>query len=124
MQLFLVPSDQTLRLGITASRKVGNAVVRHRLKRNVREVYRRSRWRHELRGDLVVNLYREAAEMGFHEVEQALAVAVASLRNPRRRSRRQKNQNSRNGQKGRSGPNHPAATDARRPPGAATEASE
>ena len=98
MQLFLVPTDQALRLGITASRKVGNAVVRHRLKRNVREVYRRSRWRHELRGDLVVNLYREAADMGFHEVEQALASAVASLRSPRRRSRRQKGQGSRRGQ--------------------------
>ncbi len=44
------------RLGITASRKVGNAVVRHRLKRQVRETFRRWPERAGLGGlDLVVH---------------------------------------------------------------------
>lgn len=45
------------RLGITASRKVGNAVSRHRMKRRVREVFRRWPSRSRLAGwDLVVHL--------------------------------------------------------------------
>lgn len=54
------------RLGITASRKVGKAVIRNRLKRRVREVYRRSPARHELPAvDLVVHLEPAAAGAEF-----------------------------------------------------------
>jgi len=54
------------RLGITASRKVGKAVVRNRLKRRVRNVYRRSPLRAELPAvDLVVHLEPAAAGAGF-----------------------------------------------------------
>ena len=49
------------RLGITASRKVGGAVVRNRLKRRARETYRRWARRGELGGlDLIVH-YKPAA---------------------------------------------------------------
>jgi ribonuclease P protein component len=56
--LFYVPNDVgTARLGITASRKVGKSVVRQRLKRRVREIYRRWERRSDLPPlDLVVNL--------------------------------------------------------------------
>lgn len=50
------------RLGITASRKVGNSVVRHRLKRRVRESFRRFEGRDLLPAmDLVVHLKPAAA---------------------------------------------------------------
>ena len=50
------------RLGITASRKVGNSVVRHRLKRQVREIFRRFPRRDSLKQlDLVVHLKPSAA---------------------------------------------------------------
>lgn len=40
--LHYTPNDRGRpRLGITASRKVGKAVLRHRLKRRIREIYRR-----------------------------------------------------------------------------------
>lgn len=54
------------RLGITASRRVGPAVVRTRLKRWVRECYRRSPQRGALPAlDLVVHLKPEAAQATF-----------------------------------------------------------
>lgn len=54
------------RLGITASRRVGGSVVRTRLKRWVREIYRRSPRRALLPPlDLVVHLKPEAARAAF-----------------------------------------------------------
>jgi len=61
------------RLGVTASRKVGKAVVRNRLKRRVREVYRRWPRRAELPGaDLVVHLEPAAAGASFDELAAEL----------------------------------------------------
>jgi len=49
------------RLGITASRKVGDAVARHRIKRRIKEIYRRWQERTSLPSmDLVVHLKPEA----------------------------------------------------------------
>ena len=54
------------RLGVTASRKVGKAVVRNRVKRRVREVFRRWPRRGELPGaDLVVHLEPAVAGAPF-----------------------------------------------------------
>jgi ribonuclease P protein component len=73
------------RLGITASRKVGGAVVRNRLKRWARETYRRWPERAGLGGlDLIVH-YKPAAAAADHatlarELERLLA--EASRRRP------------------------------------------
>ena len=57
------------RLGITASRKVGKSVVRHRLKRQIVEVYRRWPKRRSLPAlDLVVHLKPGAGDLGFHDL--------------------------------------------------------
>ena len=61
------------RLGLTATRKVGNAVVRNRLRRRCREVYRRFRRRAELPAlDLVVTLRPRAANASFSETRREL----------------------------------------------------
>ena len=63
------------RVGITATKKVGKAVVRNRLKRWTREVYRRQR---EPLGvddrqlDIVVNVKPSAAETSFEEFSRDL----------------------------------------------------
>jgi ribonuclease P protein component len=59
------------RLGITASRKVGSAVVRNRIRRWVREAFRRSPGRERLAGlDLVVHLKPEAAHLTHRQVSE------------------------------------------------------
>lgn len=50
------------RLGITVSRKVGNAVMRNYIKRSVREWFRMSRNLQEP-GDLVVIVRRDASQL-------------------------------------------------------------
>ena len=61
------------RLGVTATRKVGSAVVRNRLRRRCREVYRRYGRRAELPAvDIVVNLRPRAAGASFSETRRQL----------------------------------------------------
>ncbi len=68
------------RLGITASRKVGGAVVRNRLKRRVREIYRRFPQRRELPPlDLVVHLQPAAALAVFAALRGELEGLLAGF---------------------------------------------
>jgi len=65
--LYFAPNDLGHpRLGITASSKVGNAVLRHRLKRRIKETYRRWQERASLPSmDLVLHLKPEAREAAW-----------------------------------------------------------
>ena len=82
MILHYVPNDAgTARLGVTVSRKVGNSVVRHRVKRRIVEVFRRSALRSGLPAwDFVAHVKPEAARADFpvlaRELETLLAGAV------------------------------------------------
>jgi len=68
------------RLGITASRKVGGAVVRVRTKRRIREIYRRWSERRQLPPiDLVVHVKPAAAAASFAETERELQKQLRSL---------------------------------------------
>lgn len=72
------------RLGITASRKVGNAVVRQRLKRRIREIYRRWKDRGTLPPlDVVVHLKPGAGKVEFAAFREELLRLLATLA-PRR----------------------------------------
>lgn len=67
------------RLGITASRKVGKAAVRNRVKRRVREIYRRWSERSRLPGlDLVVHVQPTASTVPFAELASELTALLAS----------------------------------------------
>lgn len=74
------------RLGITASRKVGKAVVRQRAKRRVREIYRRWSLRPNLPSlDLVVHLHPPAGVADFPMLRSELTTLLATLARGSRR---------------------------------------
>lgn len=60
------------RLGISVSKKVGNSVVRHRVKRLVKESYRLHETVFNSGLDIVIVARRSAAAVGYHEVEDTL----------------------------------------------------
>ncbi len=68
------------RMGITASRKIGSAVIRNRCKRRIRELYRQNRSRLPIVDiDLVVNARRGCGEIPWHEIWRDYARCLARL---------------------------------------------
>ncbi len=61
------PDLDVLRIGITVSRKVGNAVVRNRIKRGIREWFRRNRTKIPSGMDYLVIARKDAME---HSAQQ------------------------------------------------------
>ncbi|MDA2936895.1 ribonuclease P protein component [Acidobacteria bacterium AH-259-A15] len=64
------------RLGITASRKVGKAAVRNRIKRRVREIFRANKPVISPPCDLVVNIKRSAADVSYQEIKRDFLRAI------------------------------------------------
>lgn len=79
--LYICPNEQQHpRLGVTASRKVGSAVVRHRLRRRTREIYRRFAGRAELPAvDLVVHFRPQAATADYAALRGDLVPLLRAL---------------------------------------------
>lgn len=72
------------RLGVTVTRKVGNAVHRNRIKRLVREAFRRQRARLPGGLDLVWVAKRDAAGVTYGRVAEEMAAIVTRLSAPGR----------------------------------------
>ena len=75
--LFFAANDLSYsRLGVTATKKLGKAVLRNRLKRWTREVYRKQRDPFGLDRqsiDIVVNVKANAAAVTFREYSEDLS---------------------------------------------------
>jgi len=71
--------DLPTRLGITVTRRTGKAVVRNRLRRFLREAFRRTHGTLAPGWDLVVNLRHEAAAAGYHEVAEDFQECIRRL---------------------------------------------
>ena len=73
---------RTSRLGVTVSSRVGNAVVRNRVKRLVRDIFRNRRLSLPAIADVVIIAKPDAAQISHaqatFELERALAIAARS----------------------------------------------
>ena len=70
--LMLSSTQPNTRLGIIATKKIGNAVVRNRVKRRLREVFRQHRDYFPEGADIVVIAKARAADADYHDVESEL----------------------------------------------------
>ena len=71
-------SGQSTRIGITASRKTGNAVARNRCKRFIREFYRLNKGLF-IPSDYNFIVKPGAARLEYHEIVRELALALKRL---------------------------------------------
>ena len=72
--------EDLIRIGISVSKKVGNSVVRHRIRRLVKESYRLHLGEFRTGCDIVVVARKEAKDRGYREIESAL-MHLARLHN-------------------------------------------
>lgn len=88
------PPRPFARLGLTVSKKVGNAVVRNRIKRRLREIFRRNKHALPVGCDIVWIARSAAAQASFDDLHtQAIETTARALRSgaqgrSRRRSKR------------------------------------
>jgi ribonuclease P protein component len=75
--------ESSARLGVTVSSRVGDSVRRNRVKRRVRELFRRRRARLMPGQDVVVIAKSGAPELSSAETVAELSPAFASLRHMR-----------------------------------------
>ena len=73
------------RLGVTVSKRVGNAVIRNRVKRRIREWFRHARARLPGQSEIVVIARRTARELSGAEVVTILDRAIQSPNSRRNR---------------------------------------
>ncbi len=90
--MVLARTDAQRRIGLTVTKKVGHAADRNRVRRVLREVFRRNRELFPEGADLVVIAKQGAPAIGYHEavgelsrVGKALRAAAARSREKRRR---------------------------------------
>ena len=81
MVFALAGDGEVCRVGITATRKIGGAVVRNRARRRVRELFRANRellsgWS----GDVVVNVRQGCAGAAWGELVEDFARCLTKLR--------------------------------------------
>jgi ribonuclease P protein component len=74
------PERASARLGLTVPRAVGKAVVRNRIKRRLREVFRKHRAEIAPQWDIVLNPRRAAAEAPFADLERAFGKVIEKCR--------------------------------------------
>lgn len=76
--LWTYSEDSTVKIGITVSRKVGNSVIRNRIKRLVREFYRLNKSRFVMAHYNII-AKKGAEQLDFQRLSQELANVLERL---------------------------------------------
>jgi ribonuclease P protein component len=67
---FVLAKEETgVRIGVTTTRKIGNAVQRNRARRLVREAFRKNKWLAPDGVDIVINVKRPLIEAHYRDLE-------------------------------------------------------
>ena len=66
------PVEQEFRIGLSVSKKIGNAVTRNRIKRLIRQVFLEEKHRIKSGKEFIIIARKPAADMGYHEVKNSL----------------------------------------------------
>lgn len=69
--MYILPSENETRIGISVSKRVGNSIVRHRLTRLIRESFRLNKDRLNCQLDIVVVARAAAKDKDYHAIESA-----------------------------------------------------
>lgn len=77
--LFMPSAVCATRLGLTVSTKVGSAVVRNRVKRRLREIYRQNRAQWPESMDIVIIARKAAADAEYSVLDQDISSWLAWL---------------------------------------------
>ena len=80
LALYIRPTDAGRRVGVTAGRGLGGAVVRNRAKRRLREAYRRIEARLCATGDILLVARSRAVDAGFAEIMREMEALCAAGR--------------------------------------------
>jgi ribonuclease P protein component len=64
------------RIGLTVPRAIGNAVVRNRIKRRLREIFRLQRSKLAPKWDIVLNPRRAALDAAFGDIEREMGKLI------------------------------------------------
>lgn len=79
--IFFLPNElDRKRLGIIASKKIGNAVARNRAKRRIREIFRQIKYRIEPTLDIVVISGKDMVKLPYQVIEKKLSQALLTGR--------------------------------------------
>lgn len=74
-------NDGPTRLGLTVSRKVGGAVVRNRIKRQLRELFRLSISSSLINTDIMIVVKKNASFLDYQQLNQELFAICSRVKN-------------------------------------------
>jgi ribonuclease P protein component len=66
------PEHEYFRLGVSVSKKIGNAIVRNRLRRIMKEIVRLNKEGITLTADFILIARKPVVEMDYHQIESCM----------------------------------------------------
>ena len=66
------PEEREFRIGLSVSKKIGNAVTRNKVKRLIRQVFSEEKHRIASGKEFIIIARKPAADMNYHEVKGSL----------------------------------------------------